>query len=112
MSPGAEVTNAETLRAEQASILHLYRRVLAARRDSPALCHGTIELLKSGEGVLAYRRAADGDARTVVVNFTDQPQRADVDATWVVDLSSSGRFDGQPFAGDLEPDEAVILRPA
>jgi alpha-glucosidase len=112
MTPDAGVTNAETRRADEGSILHLYQRVLAARRASPALRDGTIDLLESGDGVLAYRRTADADVRTVAVNFTDEPQRADVEGAWVVELSSSGRSDGQPFAGHLEPDEAVILRPA
>jgi alpha-glucosidase len=112
MTPDADVTNAETLRAEEGSILHLYRHLLAARRASPALRAGSIELLDNEEDVLAYRRFADADVRAVAVNFANEPRRADIEGAWVVELSSSGRSDSKPFHGELPPDEAVILRPA
>jgi alpha-glucosidase len=111
MTPDAGETNAETRRADEGSILHLHRRLLAARRASPALRDGVIELLDGDEDVLAYRRAADADVRTVLVNFVDEPRHADVGGAWVVELSSSGHSDGKAFDGNLEPDEAVILRP-
>ena len=112
MSPDAGERNAETLRADEASILHLYRRLHASRRDSPALHDGTLAVLEVGEDVLAYRREADGDVRVVVVNFTRADQTANLAGSWVVDLSSSGRLDGHPFTGELAADEAVLLRPA
>ena len=56
-----------------ASILHLYRRLLAARRASPALREGSLTRLDSPSGVLAWERAFAADRRVVLVNFTDQP---------------------------------------
>ena len=40
--PDAERRNVAALRADPASILHLYRRLLAARRASPALREGSL----------------------------------------------------------------------
>ncbi len=90
--PGADAgrTVAGQLR-DPASTLHLYRRLLAARRGSRALQAGTFEWLEAPAGVLAYRRTApreetggggggrgggrgggadpDADERVIAVNF-------------------------------------------
>ena len=47
----------EAQRADPGSILHLYRRILAARRASPALRQGDQELLPGPGGVLVWRRS-------------------------------------------------------
>src|SRR5439155_26695533 len=54
----ASARSAETLRADDASILALYRRLLAARHASPALTTGDFTRLDSPEGVIAYERRA------------------------------------------------------
>jgi alpha-glucosidase len=99
-------------RDDPTSILHLYRRLLAARRASGALSTGTAALVDAPEGVLAWRRDLDADERLVLVNFTDatvdlgaRPELADA----TVLVSSWGRGEGEPFDGCLIGDEAVIL---
>ena len=89
-------------------MLYLYRRLLAARRGSPALRSGSWTPVDAPDGVLAYERAAGDDRRVVLVNFTPSP--AMVDAAGVVEVSSLGAGEGEPFAGTLAADEAVILR--
>src|SRR4029077_15280565 len=74
MTSDAVDTNAEAQRGDDGSILHLYRRLLATRRASPALRQGAIALLESADDVLAFRRVAGDDVRAVVVNFTDEPR--------------------------------------
>jgi alpha-glucosidase len=94
-------------RADAASILHLYRRLLAARRASPALHAGSLELVDAPDGVLAYRRVAGADQRTVAVNFSDAAVALDLEGT--VDVSSRGGREDHPFSGLLAPDEAVVI---
>ena len=102
--PTPDARSWEALRGDDESILHLYRQLLAARRASPALQHGTLELLDAPTGVVAYRRRADGDERVVLVNMSDDP--VDVPMPGTVELSS----DANPSAGTLAPDTAVVLR--
>jgi alpha-glucosidase len=104
-SPGER--SVESLTRAESSILHLYRRLLAARRSSAALQLGGLTLLDSPEGVLAYERVHGADRRVVVVNYTSEPQ--DVDAEGTVEVSSIGIGEGAAFSGTLAPDEAVIL---
>ncbi len=68
--PEPEARNAETLRADPGSILHLHRALLSARRTSAALRSGTLRLLDDvPDDVLAYERAAAGDVRRILIGF-------------------------------------------
>jgi alpha-glucosidase len=111
--PEPETRNAASLRADQTSILHLYRRVLAARHSSEALQRGGLMLLPSREEVLAFRREcreADGDARVVAVNFRDRALEFDPGEPLSVEVASDGRGEGERFGGRLDAGQAVILR--
>ena len=122
--PDAEQRNVETLAADGASIVHLYRRLLAARRDSPALRLGGFADLEAPDDVVAWRRTApdgeggdastaDGDVprddRVVAINMGSAPATLDVRGTVLV--SSDGTGEGAPFSGTLAPDQAVLIAP-
>jgi len=107
----------EAQRADPGSILHLYRRLIAARRAHPALRRGDLELLDGPDDVVAWRRrvpddggrGATGDTGlVVVVNFGGEP--ADIAGLPVdtVVVSSSGAGEGAPVRAVLGPHEAVI----
>ena len=106
--PEAGVRSAEAQRGDAGSVLSLYRAVLAARKASPALRRGSLELLDSPPEVLAFRRVRGDDERTVLVAFGGP---VDVDAGGEVVVSSSGRGTGEAFGGHLDGDQAVVLRP-
>lgn len=109
--PDPAARNAESLRADGGSILHLYRRLLAARRGSSALLTGSITLLDAPEGVVAYERVAEGDRRTVLVSYVASPVALSAGAfAGTVEVSSDGLREGEAFGGTLGPDQALILR--
>jgi alpha-glucosidase len=110
-SPEPETRNVDSLRADPGSILNLYMRILATRRSSPALHAGSVRVLGSADGVLAYERRAGDDRRVVAVNFTGAPADATLDGDWTVELDSEGAAEGEAFAGHLGGDQAVVLRP-
>jgi alpha-glucosidase len=109
--PEAGARNAEALREDAGSILHLYRRLLAARRGSSALRLGTWTPLPTPAGVLGYERASGNDRRGVFVNFTSAPARLAFDGAWAVEVASDGVGEGGAFAGSVGADQAVVLRP-
>jgi alpha-glucosidase len=108
--PDAAARSVEAQRGDPASVLHLYRRLLRARRASPALADGTQELLPTPDGVLAWRRRAQGDARTIAVNFRAEPARIEVGGDLAVEIASDGAGEGTRFDGQLGADQAVMLR--
>ncbi|HEY3144063.1 MAG TPA: alpha-amylase family glycosyl hydrolase [Acidimicrobiales bacterium] len=108
--PGSR--NAATLRDDPTSILHLYRRLLTARRNSPALQHGTQRVLPaSAPDVLAWERTTPGDRRLIAVNFAPDPRPLSLDTPWTTEVSSTGTDEGRPFPGTLAPHQAALLRP-
>jgi alpha-glucosidase len=109
--PQVDAHNVAAERAEPGSVLHLYRRLLAARRASPALRLGSRRLLDAPPGVLAWEREAGGDRRAAVVNFGPAAARVRLPGTWCVEVASTGEGEGGPFGGEMGPDTAVLLRP-
>jgi alpha-glucosidase len=121
--PEPDGRNATTLEADPSSILHLYRRLLAARRASPALSLGDLELLDAPDGVLAFRRTLGDDIRVVAINFTEVVRPlpfaelgARLGDRWTVEVGSGGpgalATAAGAFAGSLGPEEAVFISPA
>jgi alpha-glucosidase len=119
--PDAATLDAESQRRDPASVLHLYRRLLTARRGSPALMQGALGRRLAPDGVLLYERrivAPVNDRRLVIVNFGDNAAHVATDlegdepVRWSVEVSSDGSGEGDVFSGTLEPSQAVLLRPA
>ena len=100
------------------SVLNLYRRIIDARRGSPALRRGQWIPLESAEGTLAYLRLAGADRRAVVINFSSEPRPLPgLVASWRVEVASDERT-GAAGAGNgagtgpwLAPDQGVLLSP-
>ena len=114
--PDAGTRNVEAQVADPGAIVHLYRRLLATRRASPALRLGAYETVEAHGDVIAWRRTADPagahgpDDRVVAVNMGPEPAQVDVAGT--VEVASDGVGEGEPFTGALGPDRAVLLHPA
>ena len=107
--PDRDVRSVERQRADEGSVLHLYRRLLQARRTSPALRQGTWRRLPAPEGVLAFLREHAGDRRAVIVNFTADEQEVQLPGTWTVEVASAGPAGG-PLPARVFPDQALLLR--
>jgi alpha-glucosidase len=110
--PQSAARSAEAQHGDARSMLHLYRRILAARHGSAALRLGSWRPLAAPGQVLAYERRHGDDCRTVLVNFAAEPVAVHVAGAWIVEVASDGNGEGEPFAGTLLPDQAVILRAA
>jgi alpha-glucosidase len=107
--PEPASTNVEASTRDGASILHLYRRLLMARRESPALHSGDWAPLDAPPGVLAFGRTRGEDRRQVWANFGDDAVAGCGDPRgWAVEVSSTG---DRNWDGRLGPAEAVVLRP-
>ena len=106
--PRPEIRNVEAQRDGEATMLRLYRSLLRARRASPALQAGSLELLDLHAEVLSYRRVHGDDERVVHVSFSDDA--VEVAGGGDVVITSAGAAGGA-FDGTLPAGEAVVLRP-
>ena len=103
--------SAAAQQSDPASMLHLYRRLLAARRACAALRTGALELLDAPADVLAYRRVSPGEVRVVIVNFSDNPQHVGLTGAWTIAVASDGAAEGSAYAGMVGPLQALVVQP-
>ncbi len=71
----AEEVNAATQADDPSSILHLYRRILTARKRHPALRLGGYEAVETDEAVFGYLRRHGDERLLVLSNFSDREVR-------------------------------------
>jgi alpha-glucosidase len=105
-------TNVETQLTREDSLLNMYRRLVALRRQSPALRVGDyMSHYASTDDVYVYRRESDGDVMTVALNFGNISASVPVGTGKVV-FSSHEPQRNDELKRDVEvaPGEAVICR--
>lgn len=104
----AGARSVEALQADPGSILHLYRRLLQVRRESPALQLGDWRRLEAESDVLAFERFRGDDRRLVAVNFAAEERPFPFGDGWIVAVGSDGSA-AEAFSGVLMPLQAVVL---
>ncbi|MDO8877393.1 MAG: alpha-amylase family glycosyl hydrolase [Pseudolabrys sp.] len=106
--------NVESAGADPASLLNLYRKLLALRRAHPALAEGSYRPVAQSGNVLAYERVLASERLLMALNFGSKTENTDAISstcrgTWL--LSSAVDRPGGPAAGPLvlRPHEGVII---
>jgi glycosidase len=115
--PESRTVNVAAQDQDPGSLLSTYRRLLALRRETPALHAGTLELLDEPRlpgDVVAYRRShGEGDRRAtadVFLNFSKRRVALDLRGRGDT-VFSNQRGDAAPSAGGytLAPYEGILL---
>jgi alpha-glucosidase len=107
------VRNVAVMAEDPASLLTLYRRLLAVRCAHPALAIGDFMLLDSEGDVLAYERRHGAQRLVVALNLSGQSQRLELPESpsdWRLLLSTSAEslvIENNVLL--LRGDEGVIL---
>ena len=109
--PDAAARSAQAQAADPASVLHLYRRLLRARRASSALQLGDLQWVRAPEGVLAWLRRTADDVRLVVVSFGPAAATVLVPRAYAVEVSTDGAGEGEEWDGTVRAGQALVLRP-
>lgn len=116
LAPDWPKRNVEAQSRDPASMLALYRQLIALRRAQPALNRGAYEALDSEADVLAYARIAQGQRLVVLLNFGAGPATVSpalLPAHPIV-LASTAPARARLIEGPLvlAPSEGVVLAPA
>ena len=103
--------NVEKQKADERSLLWLYRRLIALRREVPVLAEGDYEPLPSRDDVLAFRRTRNGEAVMILLNVAHEPRRWAWQGKGTLLLSTHLDRTRQPVDGPtlLRADEGVII---
>jgi alpha-glucosidase len=93
--------------ADPASMLSLYRALIALRRREPALSIGDYRTVSAGDDVFVYERSHDDRTLTVALNLGSAARPLPGHGR-VILSTRPGRAPGED-ARDLGPDEGLVL---
>ncbi len=96
--------NVAAQNGEPGSMLNLYRRLLALRREVAALSVGGIALLDTPDGVLAYERDYEGQTVRILLNLTAENVTVDWRGTPLIST-----LDGDAEPGMLYANEGLVI---
>ena len=99
-------------RADEGSILTLYRRLIDLRRNEPALKLGAFVPLRSQNDILAYKRTAGESEIMIALNIARDPRRWHWQGSGALLLSTDPERVGADIASPvmLRGDEGLIIR--
>jgi alpha-glucosidase len=105
------VRNVQALRADARSILHLYRALIALRGSQPALRAGTYEPIACRNDLIGYRRRADGQVLSILLNISAEERRVCLPQPGKIMLSThlDRRDESAASVLTLRPDEGAIV---
>jgi alpha-glucosidase len=104
--------NVEAQLDDPNSLLSLYHRLLAVRKENPALQVGSYQPVDDVPAAcFVYRRRGAGQSLMVALNFTGAPQLVPLDQEGTVLLSTHLDREGEDLQNELElrPNEGVII---
>jgi len=117
IGPRVAELNVEEERSDPHSVLHLYRQLLALRRQERALSVGDYRSLGAESSVMAYERTSGAERFLIVLNLGHEPARVPLAARGLsgrIEVSTRVDREGSAFDDDfvLGPDEGIVVRPA
>ncbi len=87
------------------SVLNYYKKLIALRKNTPALIYGTFIPLFAKGSVIAYSRKWEEEEYVVLLNFSSKPAKAEFAGAVYI-----GNTGAKYFSGSLGPWEAVVLK--
>ena len=117
IAPDAAEVNVARQRDDPTSMLSLHRRLLALRREHPALAVGAYALSEQSGDVLVYERSAGRSRCLVALNLGSASRDVDVPAGYLggavlVSTHMDRGPDKLTRVLELRPDEGMIVKPA
>lgn len=108
----AACINVASERDDPASLLTLYRRLLALRRSEAALSVGGYAPVGAKGDVLGYVREADGTRFLIALNLGHAPATLSFQGQGIVEIGTHSDREGAEVAGELalRGDEGLVAR--
>lgn len=115
VNPNAGMVNASEAVANEHSVFHYYRRLIALRHELAVVVHGDFHLLlEDDESIFAYMRTHGTDQLLVVGNFSDNTVAVAIDeaSDWSREPVVIGNYPAETYGSGitLQPWEARVYR--
>ncbi len=111
LGPDHAIANVEAQQADASSILNLYRKLIAIRREHPTLVDGALSSVTASGNLLTYERVADDERLLILLNFGDTTTQA-ITSPGVVIAATHADRDAEPTNTtiNLQPSEGLIIK--
>lgn len=109
LNPDWRTRNAEAQSDDPASMLSLYRHLLALRRTYASLSVGSLDLLDATPDVLAYERVSDGERLLVALNLGAKPAKIAYSGDWDPARCLLSTHGARGVDNSLAPNEGAIF---
>jgi alpha-glucosidase len=104
--------NVEVEETDEASILNLYRRLIALRRAHPVLVGGVLRSVTASGDLLSYERVTDNERLLILLNFGNSPVRTATEAGIVIAGTDAHRHTERVSdVIELQGSEGVLIAP-
>ncbi|MDX6691115.1 MAG: alpha-glucosidase [Solirubrobacteraceae bacterium] len=104
--------NVEAQLANPDSSLNLYRRLIALRRESAAIHHGSYEAIEiTAADCISYERVDRSDRKLIALNLSADPVEIQLDARGMIVISTHRAHEGRRVDGAIElaGSEGVVI---
>jgi oligo-1,6-glucosidase len=87
------------------SIYNYYKKLIGIRKNSAALSHGDINIIKSTKGLFVYRRTSEKDSYLIIVNMEKKKHKFVFDSSKII-INNYTYID----KNTLHPYQAIVLK--
>ena len=112
VNPNYKTINAKAALADEDSVFHYYRRIIALRKEKPVIVYGHYALLEPDhESLYVYTRTLEEQKILVICSFTKEPVSYEIPAQFdgaQILIGNYGRSEAKGTI-ELKPYEALVL---
>lgn len=113
VNPNYKTINAKAALADEDSVFHYYRKLIAMRKEEPILAYGHYALLEPDhESLYVYTRTLEEEKLLVMCNFTKEAVSYEIPAEFSDAKILIGNYGRDEAKGtvELKPYEALVLK--
>ena len=110
VNPNHDKINVEQNLSDENSIYHFYKKIIALKKEIPALCYGDFISLVTNGNIMAFLRAFGNEEYTIILNMSKKRQKNPLfvrGEVIITNYESVNSYEGKLW---LEPFEGALIK--
>ena len=110
VNPNHDKINVEQNLSDENSIYHFYKKIIALKKEIPALCYGDFISLVTNGNIMAFLRAFGNEEYTIILNMSKKRQKNPLFLRGEVIITNYESVDSYEGKLWLEPFEGALIK--
>lgn len=110
LNPNYPQINVEKSQKDEASIYHFYKKIIALKKETPALCYGEFISLVTSGNLMAFLRTFGNDEYTIILNLSKKRIKNPLFLRGQVIVANYEGVDNYEGKVWLEPFEGALIK--